>query len=161
MHGNAFKWTPEIEAEALEHIANGKSVRAALQGDNMPSWDTFRKHLIADADFAARYARAREAQADKLFDECLTIADSQADDVQIVDGVEQVNHDVIARAKLRIDTRKWMAGKLRPKVYGDKLAIGGADDLPPISTINPTALSAAAMREILEAMDATPKADEG
>lgn len=157
MHGNAFKWTPEIEAEALEQIANGKSVRAALQGDNMPSWDTFRKHLIADTDFAARYARAREAQADKLFEECLEIADQYEQAADKLEG----GTDHINRARLRIDTRKWMAGKLRPKVYGDKLAIGGADDLPPISTINPTALSATAMREILEAMDATPKADEG
>jgi hypothetical protein len=30
------------------------------------------------------------------------------------------NHDHINRARLRIDTRKWVASKLAPKIYGDK-----------------------------------------
>ena len=29
--------------------------------------------------------------------------------------------DVIARNRLRIDTRKWILSKMLPKVYGDKL----------------------------------------
>ncbi len=27
------------------------------------------------------------------------------------------------RARLRIDTRKWLAGKLKPKVYGEKQVV--------------------------------------
>ena len=49
-----------------------------------------------------------------MFDDCLNIADE-------FDAEEIIKPEHINRAKLRIDTRKWMAGKLRPKKYGDKL----------------------------------------
>jgi hypothetical protein len=116
-----YKWSAEIEDEIFDRIAGGEAIRNICKDDWLPSWPTVNKRLAADDAFAARYARAREDQAATLFDQCLTIADSQEDDIAIVDGKETVNHDVIARAKLRIDTRKWMASKLAPKVYGDKL----------------------------------------
>lgn len=125
-----FKWTPEVEEEIFRNIAAGKPIRAALEDDWLPGWTTFNKRLASDAEFAARYARAREVQADKLFAECLEIADQYDAAAEKLEG----GTDHINRARLRIDTRKWMAGKLRPKVYGDKVAIGGAEDLPPIKT---------------------------
>jgi hypothetical protein len=128
--GKPFPWTPEIEEEIFQRVADGKSIRAALEDDWLPGWTTVNKRLASDPEFAARYARAREAQADKLFDECLEIADQYEQAEEKLEG----GTDHINRARLRIDTRKWMAGKLRPKVYGDKVAIGGADDLPPIQT---------------------------
>jgi len=127
-----FEWTQEIEDEILNRIGDGEAIRNICgtgRDDWLPSWPTVNKRLAEDAEFASRYARAREAQADKLFDECLAIADSQEGDVITVDGVEQVNHDAIQRARLRIDTRKWMAGKLRPKVYGDKIELDNKHSL--------------------------------
>ena len=38
----------------------------------------------------------------------------------MVDGKEIINQDVIARSRLRVDARKWIASKLLPKKYGDK-----------------------------------------
>jgi len=56
-----------------------------------------------------RDTRAREAQADKLFKECLTIADAaRPEDVNV--------------ARLRVDTRKWAAARLAPKKYGDRVS---------------------------------------
>jgi hypothetical protein len=62
--------------------------------------------------------RAREVQADLLFDEILDIADGAKDDM--------IN---IQRARLQIDVRKWMVGKLAPKKYGKRVtkAITGND----------------------------------
>ena len=37
------------------------------------------------------------------------------------DGKETVDHERIARSRLRVDSRKWVASKLLPKVYGDRL----------------------------------------
>ncbi len=37
------------------------------------------------------------------------------------DGKVTVNHDHIQRSRLRVDARKWIAAKLLPKRYGDKL----------------------------------------
>jgi hypothetical protein len=114
-------------------------------------------------EFAEQYTRAREIQADKLFDEILEIADErETDTILTVDGRELVNHDAIARAKLRVDARKWMAGKLRPKVYGDKIAVGGADDLPPIqaeAVFDASKLSDKALAELAMALNAASQAD--
>jgi len=79
--------------------------------------------------FLESYLRAREAQADVIFDECLEIADDCTDDVIFLtedneegeSGRPAIKHSAIARAKLRIDTRMRMAGKLKPKKYGDKV----------------------------------------
>ena len=122
-------WSPEQKAKAceeiLDRVAKGASLLSICKnGDDwIPSESTFRMWCDNDADLSARYARAREVRADVIFEECLTIADSQEGDMIAIDGVQQVNHDVIARARLRIDTRRWMLGKMQPKVYGDKLDV--------------------------------------
>ncbi len=83
-------------------------------------------------NYPDQYARAREAQADKLAEDILAIADDGRNDTYQTEDGEQTNHDVIARSRLRVDARKWLASKMAPKKYGEKLAVGGADDLPPI-----------------------------
>jgi len=125
MGDKPYPWTDDIESEIFDRIAKGQSVRTILVDDWLPGPNTFYSRLANDEAFTNRYLRAREAQADTIFEECLAIADSQEDDVFTRDGVVVINHDVIARAKLRIDTRMRMAGKLRPKVYGDKSVVEG------------------------------------
>lgn len=106
-----------------DRIADGESLRGICEDADMPSTAAVRKWLAQDDGGAlvAQYTRAREMQADHEFDEIKAIADlASPGDVQV--------------ARLRVDARKWRAGKMRPKVYGDKIAIGGADDLPAIKT---------------------------
>jgi hypothetical protein len=68
------------------------------------------------------YARAREDRSDKLADEIVAISDESHNDTYVDDdGNVRTNHEVVARAKLRVDARKWVASKLKPRVYGDKL----------------------------------------
>lgn len=129
----ANQWTDEQKAKACEEIlaevAKGRGLNTICKNsdDWVPSESTFRYWCDIDADLSAKYAQAREARAEVIFEQCLDIADSQENDVYIdVNGVEQTNHDVIGRAKLRIDTRRWMLGKMQPKVYGDKLDLGGS-----------------------------------
>lgn len=38
----------------------------------------------------------------------------------------------VAGLRLKVDTLKWKLGKMNPKKYGDKIAVGGADDMPAI-----------------------------
>lgn len=129
MGDKPYPWTPEIEGEILLRIANGESLKAICSDDRLPSRETVRVRVINDADFSGRYARAREAQADSFFDECLEIADDARNDWMERRGEDDAgwvaNGEHINRSRLRIDARKWMAGKLRPKVYGDKLELDG------------------------------------
>ena len=94
------------------------------------------KWLSENEDFAKQYARAREVQADALFDEILDIADDGSNDwmeKRNADGKNigwQENGEALRRSQLRIDARKWMAGKLRPKKYGEKLALTDGEGGP-------------------------------
>ena len=73
-------------------------------------------------EHSERYARAREAASD-LF---------EADILTEAQGVTSEN---AAAARVRIDALKWVAARRSPKRYGDKLALGGDADLPPIQTV--------------------------
>lgn len=68
--------------------------------------------------FREQYARAREAGADAMADDAVDIADNPDIDP---------NHK-----RIMVDTRKWFTSKLKPKKYGDKVAIGGDEDAGPI-----------------------------
>ncbi len=90
----------------------------------MPDKATVLRWLGDDkrANFRDQYVRAREMQADALFDEALAIADDGSGDWTVdKDGKKALDHEHVQRSRLRVDTRKWAAGKLAPKRYGDKL----------------------------------------
>lgn len=69
------------------------------------------------------YASAREAQADKMAEDILTISDDGSNDTYETEDGTRTNQDVIARSRLRVDARKWLASKMAPKKYGDKQTI--------------------------------------
>lgn len=115
------EYNQEVVSAICERLADGESLRAICAEDGMPGKSTVFQWLAAHKEFADQYTRARETQADTLFDEILSIADDGRNDTYQAENGEATNHDVIARSRLRVDARKWMAGKLRPKVYGDKV----------------------------------------
>jgi hypothetical protein len=73
------------------------------------------------------YARAKEQQADLLAEEIIEIADDSSKDLQGYDDYNNPieNKEFVNRSKLRVDARKWVASKLKPKKYGDKLELDG------------------------------------
>lgn len=89
-------------------------------------------------EHATNSTRAREIGCHALADQCIDIADQAARDWVPVKDNEgniidiKVDGEHVQRSRLRIDTRMRLIGKWLPKVYGDKVAIGGAEDLPPI-----------------------------
>lgn len=123
--GRPCEFTQEVADAICERLAKPESLRKICLSDDMPCQVTVFKWLGKYEEFAKQYARAREAQADALFDECLDIADDGANDFMGDD--EKYNGDAVQRSKLRIDTRKWMAGKLRPKKYGEAATLKIAD----------------------------------
>jgi hypothetical protein len=95
--------------------------------DDLPTATTVHRWLNAYPEFCGNYLRARERQADLIFDQCLEIADNPlkgAETVTKADGsIETREGDMIAHRKLQVDTRMRMAGKLSPKKYGDRSAV--------------------------------------
>lgn len=112
----------------------------------MPAIATVFKWLAAHSEFVEQYTRAREAQADTLADELIDIADDSANDYYDrpvgTEGETQrvVDAEHINRSRLRVDTRKWVASKLKPKRYGEKISaeLTGAGGGPIIIQSTPT-----------------------
>lgn len=122
--GRPSIFTADLADAICERLIEGESLRSICRGDDMPNASTVCRWLAADAEFCKQYARAREAQADTLFDEILDIADDATNDWMERNGENaagyELNGEHVQRSRIRIDARKWMAGKLACKKYGDK-----------------------------------------
>lgn len=127
--GRPSLYSDELADDICKEIADGKSLRSICAKNGMPDKSTVFRWLADNEFFRDQYARAREEQADHYADEIIEIADDSSRDIVIGDdGKEIINHEHIARARLRVDARKWKASKLAPKKYGDKVAHVGGDD---------------------------------
>jgi hypothetical protein len=108
--------------EICRRISIGESLISICKSEGMPDKSTVLDWLFKEPDFVAQYARAREAQAEHYLDEIIEISDDSVLDTEMgEDGIERTNHEVVARARLRVDTRKWAMSKLAPKKYGDRI----------------------------------------
>ncbi|EHL31972.1 terminase small subunit-like protein [Legionella drancourtii] len=120
-NGRPTTYTLALAKEICDAIASSsKGIKALCQGHpHWPNKDTIFTWLKENQDFSDQYARAKQAQIECVVDELLEIADDSSQD-QVFDSEGQIhfNGQAIQRAKLRIDTRKWLACKLVPKVYG-------------------------------------------
>lgn len=138
--GRPSSFTQDKADYICQELAEGRSLRKICEEDGMPSAGTVCRWLAENEQFQKQYARAREAQADALFEEVLDIADEQCTTVKADkhgsrddgNGETEVVFDSVAvqRNRLRVDARKWMAGKLRPKKYGEKLELSGDAENP-------------------------------
>ncbi len=65
----------------------------------------------------------------------------------------------LAKAKEMAHHFRWRAAKIAPRDYGDKLAIGGTNDLPPVQTVAKLDVSGLSTEALAEIMRAKDKAD--
>lgn len=134
--GRPSAYSDSLAAVICAELAAGKSLVTVCAAEDMPHRATVMRWLADDSKegFRDNYMRAREAQADFYAEQIIEISDDGRNDTYKDDkGNVVVDHDVIARSRLRVDARKWYASKVAPKKYGDKLAVGGAEDLGPLT----------------------------
>lgn len=131
MTGRPSSFTQEIADEICDRISKGESLRSICSDDEsgwLPTKTTVMRWL-ADEKYVAfrdQYTRAREAQADHYVEQIIEIADAPNMTVNAQTGEQELRDP--ARDRLRVDARKWVASKLAPKKYGDKVALTGGDD---------------------------------
>lgn len=107
MSGRPSSFTQEIADEICARLSDGQSMRSICREESMPCMTTVFKWLRENEGFAQQYARAKDETADAMSEDILDIADDVTEDPQ--------------SRRVRIDARKWIASKLKPKKYGDKL----------------------------------------
>ena len=109
------------------------------EGLPLPTYTAIRKWCGEDEALDSKYARAKSDQADYLGEEMLSIADTPELGETVTKsprGIEVKMSDMTEHRKIRIETRKWLMGKLKPKKYGDKLGLVGGDGSGPVQTQN-------------------------
>jgi hypothetical protein len=118
-----MQYNQELAEEICYLIGNStKSLDNILNSDDrFPSYVTIYEWVDNVPEFAKMYEIAKQRQAHNHVDSMLKIAEDDSRDVLFTDKGEASNSAAISRAKLRIDTAKWIVGKVLPKVYGDKI----------------------------------------
>lgn len=102
------EYSEDVVDSVLEQLALGMSIVEICSAEDMPNKSTWFRWLSEKDGLQDRYARAREAQAEVYANEIVEIADNATD---------------ANLARLQIDSRKWVASKLLPKKYGDKVEV--------------------------------------
>ena len=124
-------------AEAIcAKLSEGVPLALICRDEGMPAVRTVSDWKKAHDAFSADFARAREEGFDALAAECLEIADETSLDTVSTENGERPNTEWISRSKLRIETRLKLLAKWDVKRYGDKMALGGADDMPPLTGLS-------------------------
>ena len=126
----------ELIPEVLESIRETGNLRKSCEKHGVkPS--TFLLWVNGDSSLAEQYAQAREIGLEAMAHDILDIADEGRNDTYVDDkGNVQVDTDVIARSRLRVDSRKWLLSKLLPKKYGEKLDLTSDGKQLPQVTVN-------------------------
>lgn len=107
--------------KVLELVSLGCSINQISKMPGMPGNTYLYNKLAKDAEFAEKYARAREIRADRMFEEMIQIADESSEDFHETNDGIKLNREAIERSRIRIDTRKWVLAKMMPKKYGEKI----------------------------------------
>lgn len=112
--GRPTDYTPELGDKICGMLSGGMSLKRITDSEDMPSRQTVYTWLRLHEEFLDNYTRAKEDSADAL-----------ADDIEeIAEGTLKGTYDPQA-ARVAMDGKKWIASKLKPKKYGDKLDITG------------------------------------
>jgi len=118
--GRPTKYSNTLVDTICEQIAMGRSL-VNICAELDLSYSQVMVWLQKYPDFTDKYARAKEAQADWYADEMLSVIDNAKSD-----------RNEIERAKVKIEALKWIASKLKPKKYGDKLDLTSDGERVPV-----------------------------
>jgi hypothetical protein len=119
--GRPPSYSQEKAAAICAQMAEGRSLVSILDSDEMPGYSTVMRWLDDYPEFRDKYARAAEQRAERMAEEMLQISDDGKRDFSAGEGGDQFNGEHVQRARLRVDTRKWLLSKMQPKKYGDKV----------------------------------------
>ena len=125
--GRPAIYTEALGLEICRRLSEGESLLRICKDPAMPSRPTVHLWVLNDPAFSASYARARELQADRMLDECEAIADDAtydwAERQSRGEASVLADYEHIQRSRLRVDTRKWIAARMAPWKYGDRVAV--------------------------------------
>ncbi len=107
-----------------EQISEGKSLSTAIKAEGMPSYQLVMLTLRNSPEFRTMYEKAVESRADRLAEEIIELADQE-----MPEGLEGPMASAwVQQKRMQVDARKWVASKLKPKTYGDRIDVAVTDN---------------------------------
>ena len=132
----ATVFTQEIFDRICERMAEGESLRAICKTKGFPAKRTVMRWVENDEALQKQYAKAQMDRIDHYAEQIVDIADECRVGKKVTTkangDVETVEVDMVERAKVQIDARKWICARMAPKKYGDRVLNehAGADGGP-------------------------------
>lgn len=142
--GRPTKYTKKLADKVCSQLADGNSMRTVCKPENMPDKSTVFRWIRKHDKFRDQYTIAKEEGVEAWAEESMDIADNGSNDWMVTHDKDnegyKANGEHIQRSRLRIETRKWYASKLKPKKYGDRIQqeITGKDGSPLVPVLNVT-----------------------
>ena len=122
-------------------IAAGGSLRDICALDAMPDRTTFNKWRKRTPELQSQYDAACVDREEVYFEQIITIADEcRVGEKKVTKAngdVEVTEIDMIERARVQIDARKWCLARMNRKKYGDKVETehSGSISMDPIQLL--------------------------
>lgn len=124
--GRPVKWPPEhpVWLEIVAKVSAGKSLSTVISEPGHPTWSNFQTMLAQDDKLRAAYDKAVQDRADKLADEILQLSDEPMP--EHLEGA--MASAWVQQKRMQVDARKWIASKLKPRTYGDRIDMTVRDE---------------------------------
>lgn len=119
-------------AVICQRIADGQSLTAIAKAEGVTT-GALSMWVESDPERSARAREARALSARTWDDKAETVIDEAGDPFELAKAKELAHH------------YRWRASKIAPREYGDKVAVGGNPDAPPVAV---TAISPDEYRRI-------------
>jgi len=143
-------YTAEMWKGIFDRIGAGASLTTALKEPGI-SYSHAQRLIDADPALAEAYETAKKTRASRLAEEIIELSDAPIPDhLQGVEISAWVN-----QKRLQVDARKWVAAKLYPRVYGDKIDVSVRDER--ISVLDALEAARSRVQIGMDVTDITPK----
>lgn len=116
-------YSEQIALEICQIIANTELTINDIckLREDYPKPSTIVGWRITHQDFANMYDNAKKTQTELWIDQIRREAEDESNDFyESKDGLKP-NPVAVARSKLKIESMKWMATKILPRIYGDRI----------------------------------------
>ena len=115
--GRPTIYSEELADDICLRISDGRSLNSVCKDEGMPDRSNVYVWLRKYQEFQDKYREATSQRADYHFDEMLGIVDDVLPETAEV-----------AKARLQVDTRKWILSRMNPRKYGDNVDGETSDD---------------------------------
>lgn len=112
------KYTKKLGEYICEEVAKGRTMQS-ISDEIKIARCTIHRWLLDDDDFWKLHQKAKEVQMQGFVDDLNQCINDDPPNT----GDKVMNAAIMQQRRLKLDGLRWLAGKLAPRLYGDKLNV--------------------------------------